>query len=120
MKISALEVVETDMRKDLRGRRYYSSKQIQEILENYNKSDLTQRAFAVRECVSYSTLTTWLMQRRFKVKENPNFAEVALSKPRNRDESKEMGLQIQLTNEIILRGSNSEQLALLLKAIGSC
>jgi len=118
MKISALEVVETDMRKDLRGRRYYSCKQIQEILENYDKSDLTQRAFAVREGVSYSTLTTWLMHRRYKVKENPNFAEVALSKPRN--ESKEMGLEIQLTNGTILRGSDSEQLALLLKAIGSC
>jgi len=120
MKISALEVVETDMRKDLRGRRYYSSKQIQEILENYDKSDLTQRAFAVREGVSYSTLTTWLMHRRYKVKENPNFAEVALSKPRTRNESKEIPLEIQLTNGTILRGGNSEQLALLLKAIGSC
>ena len=72
----------------------------------------------MREGVSYNTLTTWLMHRRFKVKENPNFAEVALSKPRN--ESKEMGLEIQLTNGTILRGSDSEQLALLLKAIGSC
>ena len=60
------------------------------------------------------------MHRRYKVKENPNFAEVALSKPRNRNESKEMGLEIQLTNGTILRGSDSEQLALLLKAIGSC
>jgi len=58
MKINALEVVETDMRKDLLGRRYFSTKQIQEILENYDKSDLTLRAFAVHEGVSYCTLTT--------------------------------------------------------------
>ena len=64
MKISVLEVVETDMRKDLRGRRYYNNKQIQNNFENYDKSDLTQRAFAVREGVSYSTLTTWLMRKR--------------------------------------------------------
>ena len=120
MKISALEVVETDMRKDLRGRRYYSSKQFQKNLENYDKSDLTHRAFAVREGVSYSTLTTWLMHRRYKVKENPNFAEVALSKPRNRNESKEIALEIQLTNGTIMRGSNTEQLVEVLKAIGSC
>jgi len=48
MRISALEVVETDMRKYLRGRRYYSTKQIQEILENYDKRGLTQRAFTMR------------------------------------------------------------------------
>jgi len=60
------------------------------------------------------------MHRRYKVKENPNFAEVALSKPRTRNESKEIPLEIQLTNGTILRGGNSEQLALLLKAIGSC
>ena len=70
MKISALEVVETEMRKDLRGRRYYSSKQIQEILENYDKSDLTQRAFAEREGKRYNTFTTWLMYRRLKIAKN--------------------------------------------------
>ena len=60
------------------------------------------------------------MHRRYKIKENPNFAEVALSKPRNGNESKEVALEIQLKNGTILPGGNSEQLALLLKAIGTC
>jgi hypothetical protein len=60
------------------------------------------------------------MHRRYKVKENSNFAEIALSKPRNQNESKETALEIQLTNGTILRGGNSLQLALLLKAIVSC
>jgi len=82
MKISALEVVETEMRKDLRGRRYYSSKQIQEILENYDKSDLTQRAFAVCEGISYSTLTTWLMQGGIKLKKILIFRSSIIKAPK--------------------------------------
>jgi hypothetical protein len=100
------------------GARYYRSKQIREILENYYRSDLTQRAFAVREGVRYSTLKTWLMHIRYKVKENLNFTEVTLSKPRNRNKLKEIGLEIVLTNGAILRGGKSEQLTMLLKAIG--
>jgi hypothetical protein len=63
-----LEVVETDMRKDLCGRRYCGSQQIQEISGNYNKSDLTQLAFAVRVGFIYGKITIWMMYRRCKAK----------------------------------------------------
>jgi hypothetical protein len=53
------------------------------------------------------------MHGRYKVQENPDFAEVVLSKPQNRNESKEMVLEMQLTNGMILRCGNSEQFSLL-------
>ena len=46
-------------------------------MAEYDKSNLTQRAFAEREGIRYNTFTTWLMHRRLKVaKSSNNFAEV--------------------------------------------
>ena len=65
----AFEVVETGARHDGRGRRLESALERERLLERYDASGLTQRAFAQREGINYHTFVAWL--GRWRPLENP-------------------------------------------------
>src|SRR4030095_6169556 len=46
------------------SRKRFSPEQINEVLERYQKSSLTQKQFAAEEGISVATLNNWLRRRR--------------------------------------------------------
>ncbi len=120
MKFIATEIVETSTKRDTNGRHYHNISEREAIMAEYDKSNLTQRAFTEREGIRYNTFTTWLMHRRLKIAKNSNnFAEITLPKAKAA-QGNTFTLEIILQNGTIMRGSNTEQLVEVLKAIRSC
>lgn len=81
-------------------------------MERFDRSGLTQRAFARTEGVKYATLVSWLAKRR--VASSPTvapvrFEEVQLAAP--------MPLEVRLPCGTVLRGSQADALALLVRLI---
>ena len=64
MDTTAAELVESDERRDPRGRRYTGPEQRQRMLEAFEESGLTQRSFAQRDGIKYSTFVSWVQGRR--------------------------------------------------------
>jgi DNA-binding transcriptional regulator YiaG len=58
MKMIAAELIDTGEKRDARGRKLMKAQHRTALLAAYRQSGLTQKAFAAREGVSYSTLTT--------------------------------------------------------------
>jgi transposase-like protein len=81
------EVIDTGEKRDGRGRRIAAAQQRRELLAVYERSELTQKAFARREGVNYHTFTYWVQQwRRARRAERTDlpavrFAEVRLGEP---------------------------------------
>ena len=74
MKLIAAEIIDTTTKRDLKGRRYHKVSEREAIIANYDKSDLTQRAFAEREGIRFNTFTTWLVQKGYQSQTTTNFA----------------------------------------------
>lgn len=66
METAQFEVVQREGRRDTRGRRIESEKEKARLLEQYDGSGLTQKAFAQREGINYHTFVSWLQQRRMR------------------------------------------------------
>ncbi|NBB79108.1 MAG: hypothetical protein GVY36_06620 [Verrucomicrobia bacterium] len=87
MENEQFELVDRGEKRDTRGRVIQKREERERILAAYDESGLTQRAFAKREGVKYSTLVWWLKQRRERNRsaEPVRFEEVrlgsALEKP---------------------------------------
>jgi transposase-like protein len=58
------EVVDSGPKRDSRGRRVSDRSRRAELLASYDRSGLTQKAFAQREGVNVHTFVSWLQQRR--------------------------------------------------------
>jgi hypothetical protein len=115
--ISAELVAGTDKR-DSRGRRLAGEERRLAVLTAYDRTSLTQRAFAEQEGVRYHTLVTWLVRRRREqvakvpTPETVRFAEVRVPKAR-------VGIEIALPSGIVIRGTDAAVLAALIKALQS-
>ena len=116
MGIISAELVEGTDKRDSRGRRLAGDARRQAVLSAYDRSELTQRAFAEREGVRYHTLVTWLTRRRREqaaraVVPGPvRFAEVRVPRART-------GLEVVLPNGIVIRGADAREVAALIKAL---
>jgi len=114
----ATEVIDTGEKRDGRGRRIASIEQRRELVAGYERSGLTQKAFAGREGVSYHTFTYWVQQaRRLRQSERPclpavRFAEVRLPKPVT-----SRLLEVQLPDGTLVRGTTATELAQLVRAL---
>jgi hypothetical protein len=116
MGIITAELVEGTEKRDSRGRRLAGSERRMAVLAAYDRSELTQRAFAEREGVRYHTLVTWLVRRRREqvaravVAGAVRFVEVRVPRART-------GMEICLANGIVIRGADASQVAALIKAL---
>ena len=114
MKFIATEFVKKSTKLYPNGRQYKSKSERESIMAVYDKSNLTQQAFAEREGKRYNTFTTCLMHRRPKIALSSNdFAEIILPEA-NAAQVNAFTQEIILQNRTMLGGSNTEQLVDLL------
>jgi transcriptional regulator with XRE-family HTH domain len=88
------------------------------MLAAYRQSGLTQKAFAVREGVSYSTLTGWLGAERRKATTKPAFKEVRW--PGAATTGGDWPLEIALPNGLVIRAREAGAVVELLGRLQSC
>ena len=114
MRTVSPELVDSGEKTDTKGRKIADESRRHEVLTAYAKSGMTQRAFAQREGVKYSTLVHWLgLNRRAQVAVNKpvRFAELQLG-------PKTPGLEVALPGGIVVRGDDIGQIVALIKALG--
>ena len=105
------------------GRKFTTAGERTALIEAYRTSGLTQRVFAQREGVKYSTFTAWLQGRRrageavrATSRATPvRFAEVTVDAARGAG----FALEAVLADGTILRGAEPAALAALLRAVRS-
>ena len=109
------EVVETGEKRDARGRRLAVQRHREAMIAAYERSGLTQRAFAERERIGFYRFTAWLKRHRQERGKNA-FVEVKvprrLAAPGN--------LEVALPSGVVLRGADVEQIALLVERLSRC
>lgn len=111
-----VELLDTGLKRDVRGRRIEGAGERERLLAAYDVSGLTQKAFAAREGIVYSTFVSWLKQRRQQHSgEAPAsaavFHEVVLSS------GAVSPLEVCFADGLVLRGSDAHLLATLVKAL---
>ena len=128
MEAAEVELVETGAKRDVRGRVIESEAEKARLLAEYDRSGLTQRAFAQREAIRYNTFIWWLKQRRdrgqgAKLKRSApapmRFEEYRLSARSSSPESPPppSPLEVCLPDGTIVRGGSSIELIALAKAL---
>ena len=105
------ELIETGAKRDGRGRRIATAEEREGLIAQYRGSGLTQRAFAEREGIKFSTFTSWIQGRRQAGRpgRKVRFAELpapALS-----------GLAVQLPDGTVIRGASAQEVAELVRAL---
>lgn len=113
------EVVLAADKRDSRGRAIADEQRRKEILGEYDRSGMTQRAFAKREGIKYATLVNWLGWRRRSQRGSagrPTFAEVQLGPVRSVSR-----LEVMLPSGVVIRGEDAREIAQLMRALeGRC
>lgn len=110
------ELIETGAKRDGRGRRIATREEKLALIDQYRSSGLTQRAFAEREGVKFSTFTAWLQGRRLARRggsRKARFAEV----PVMNAAPVLVGLAVQLPDGVVVRGTNAGEVAALVRAL---
>lgn len=122
METISTEVITQERKRDMRGHRLYSDERQLELIVAYQRSGLTQKAFARREGIKYSTFTAWLQRRRGatrRAKEVPppsgpmRFTELKLPALLGG------ALEVSLSDGMVVRGSSVDAVAELVKALRS-
>lgn len=105
----ATELIEA--KRDERGRKITPRAEREALVRTYQASGLTQKAFAARERINYTTFVSWVQDcgRRVGLAK-VGFAEVTMPRPT-------WPLEVQLPDGTTIRGGNAEQLARLLQLI---
>lgn len=115
METVTTELVETGEKRDRRGRRIALAQARAAAVAAYERSGLTQRAFAEREGIKFFTFTHWLRVERARRPKPARFAEVKLGAVRPPS-----GLEIALPNGLVVRGAEVEQLVVLVDRLRRC
>jgi transposase-like protein len=103
------ELIES--KQDERGRRMTSAVEREAVIRAYEESALTQKAFAKREGIKYTTFVSWVQEaRRGGGQRKVGFAEVTMTRA-------PAALEVQLPDGITVRGHNAEEVARLLRLI---
>jgi hypothetical protein len=112
MEAITAEVITAQKKRDARGHRLYDQERRARILSGYDKSGLTQRDYARKEGIKYSTLVWWLQKRRHAqalARPTVRFAEVSAPVL-----STGFALEVVLPDGMLLRGNDARELAALL------
>jgi len=122
------ELIETGEQRDVLGRRRTPLERRAELLAAYRQSGLTQKAFARREGITYTTFCCWAQaerrkgklpvapagrkRRRSVVAPPVRFIEAALAPT-----SGSAPLEVRLPDGTLLRGGSAAELAKLVQAL---
>ena len=109
------ELVDTGAKRDERGRRFVTTTERAALILAYQRSGLTQRVFAQREGIKYSTFTAWLQGRRRAEAtqgKNVRFAEVAMA-----ESTTGGGITMELPDGVVIRGCSAREVAELVLAL---
>jgi len=118
MKMIAAELIDTGEKRDARGRKLKKAQHRTALLAAYRQSGLTQKAFAAREGVSYSTLTYWLFAERRAATTKPAFKE--MSWPASATTGGYWPMEVALPNGLVIRARESSAVAELIGLLQSC
>jgi transcriptional regulator with XRE-family HTH domain len=88
-------------------------------LAAYQQSGLTQRAFARREGLNYSTFTAWWQGRRRAATPRGAPAPVRFAEVPLRGHASIDGVEVRLPDGTVLRGGRATELAALVRALRS-
>ena len=115
MENEQFELVDRGEKRDTQGRVIQKREERERILAAYDESGLTQRAFAKREGVKYSTLVWWLKQRRERDRGGApvRFEEVRLESAPEQAGS----LEVVLVDGTRVRGSHPAMVAQLVRTL---
>jgi transposase-like protein len=110
------EVVGTGNKRDERGRTIASASERERIVLAYEASELTQKAFARREGIKYTTLVGWLARARrgkaMRPKTPATFQELVMEAA-----IPTASLEVRLPTGLIIRGRCAREVAELVKAL---
>ena len=117
METITTELVDTGEKRDRTGRRIALEQERAKWIEQYERSGLTQRAFAEREGIKFFTFTAWLKRYRQRgAKTSARFAEVTI-----RGRSAPMpAMEVALPDGVVVRGGEVEQLVALVQRLRQC
>ena len=110
------ELIDTGTKHDGRGRRLVTATERAALIFAYRRSGLTQRVFAAREGIKFSTFTAWLQGRRTAGRPGPKirFAEVPVPAA-----PVMVGLAVHLPDGVVIRGGSVSEVAELVRALRS-
>lgn len=110
----ATELIES--KRDERGRRITPAVEREALVRAYRESGLTQKAFAEREGVKYSTFVSWVQDAKRSMEQAvPRFAEVSVAaRPVS------AAIEIALPDGTVVRGTDLEALITLATRLRRC
>ncbi len=111
MALIATELIET--KRDERGRRMTRAAERETLVQAYEASGLTQKAFAKQEGVKYTTFVSWVQECRRR-RTGPKIGFTELTLPRAVSATP---LEVQLADGTIIRSSKVEDVARLLQLV---
>ena len=114
------EIVDDGRQRDRRSRVNWPRERREQLLDEYERSGLSQAAFARREGVRYPTFAHWVQQRRRgtlttpgrRPAVSPRFVEVDVPA-----ESSSRELSVTLPDGLVARGADATALASLVRAL---
>lgn len=115
-----VELLETGSKRDSRGRRIEGGEERERLLDAYEASGLTQKAFARREGVAYSTFVSWLKQRRHRRRAESGADALQSEAPFHEltlPGCEGGSLEVCFPDGMVLRGGDASSLAALVKAL---
>jgi hypothetical protein len=121
MASTTTELIDSGTKVDGRGRRIVTVQEREALIGAYRGSGMTQRAFAQREGIKYSTFTAWLQRRRHGAANSGKaaFAEVALLAESRAPALSTGELSVQLPDGMLVRGHRVREIAELVQALRS-
>jgi hypothetical protein len=111
------ELVETGAKRDGRGRRIATASERAALIFAYRRSGLTQRVFAQREGIKFSTFTAWLQGRRLAGGPGPKVRFAEVTPPLA--PAGASWLSVQLPDGLVVRGANVGAVLELVRALRS-
>lgn len=114
METAATELVETGEKRDARGRRIALGREREAVIAAYERSGLTQRAFAQREGIGFFRFVAWLKRHRHQ-RQRSAFAEVSVAAG-----NRPAPMEVALPNGIVVRGGEVEAIAVLVERLRRC
>ena len=115
MEALTTEVVETGEKRDGRGRRLAVGRHREAMIAAYQRSGLTQRAFAEREGIGFFRFVAWLKRHR-QQRGKSDFVEVNVP----RQPATTSQVEVALPSGVVVRGADVEQIARLVERLVRC
>jgi len=122
MESSSIEVWDEGQKRDGRGRQIFDQAERDRLIDHYEKSGQTQRAFAEQEGINYTTFVGWLSRRRkgsgkrTSQDKGPAFTEVMLSGVREGVVGS-WEVEVVLSDRTVVRGQSAGEVASLVKLL---